>query len=399
MLLAALYFSEGAPIGWLWWALPTRLREAGVPLDESTALTAMLGLPWAFKWLWAPAVDALRGRRWGLRAWVLAAQVGMALALLPLALGADASDLAVLTPLLLAHAVCAATQDVAVDGFALRVLPEHERGAANGWMQVGMLAGRGLFGGLSLRAEEWIGLEGVVLALVGCCLASGVLLAFAGPAPDDDTAAVGPRERWRRLRGALAALVRSRGVRAGLLVALLGGAGFEAVGGTAHALLVDVGFTKAEVGDVFALPIVVAMAVGALLGGAWSDRHDRRDAARRALGVVTAGVLALALAVLAGAPPTVVLVVLVGVYLALGLLTAATYALFMDLCAPAAAATQFSAFMGVTNLCEMGAVWSAGRIAAMPAGGATSASYAAAWVAMAAVSLLAWPLIGRARVT
>ncbi len=42
-LLALLYFAEGAPIGWLWWALPTRLRAAGAPLDEVNGIATGLG--------------------------------------------------------------------------------------------------------------------------------------------------------------------------------------------------------------------------------------------------------------------------------------------------------------------------------------------------------------------
>jgi len=43
---------------------------------------------------------------------------------------------------LLVHAVCAATQDVAIDALAVASVPAGERGAVSGWMQVGMLAGR-----------------------------------------------------------------------------------------------------------------------------------------------------------------------------------------------------------------------------------------------------------------
>ncbi len=53
VLFAALYLSEGAPIGFIWWALPTRLRMAGVTVEQITLLTAVLVLPWAFKFLWA----------------------------------------------------------------------------------------------------------------------------------------------------------------------------------------------------------------------------------------------------------------------------------------------------------------------------------------------------------
>ena len=59
---AALYLSEGAPIGFLWFA--------GVSVGSITALTSLLVLPWTLKFLWAPLVDVLRPRRGGRRTWV-----------------------------------------------------------------------------------------------------------------------------------------------------------------------------------------------------------------------------------------------------------------------------------------------------------------------------------------
>lgn len=387
-LLACLYFAEGAPIGWLWWALPTRLKAAGAPVEQVTALTAALALPWAIKFLWAPLVDGLRGPRWGLRAWTVAAQIGMAATLLPLAFGADLSAPAAFAPLLIAHAVLAATQDVAVDGIAVRALPARERGAANGWMQAGMLAGRGLFGGLALRAEEWIGFEGVVLALAFCALAPATLLVVAAREPEAAAAEVAAgarlRDRLRILGGALLEMVTARRTFAGLSFALLGGAGFEAVGGTAGPLLVELGLTQGQVGDFYALPVIVCMALGAVGGGFLADRLPRRASCAAAVLLVAAAVAALGLAVLAGARGAPLLALLASVYLTLGALTASSYALFMDLSDPRAGATQFSAFMGATNLCESWAVFAAGRIAA----GGGPDGYATAWLATAGASLL-----------
>jgi hypothetical protein len=102
--------------------------------------------------------------------------------------------------------------------------------------------------------------------------------------------------------------------------------------------------------------------------------------------LVAAAVGALSAGLHLGARGTPVLVLLAAVYLALGSLTTASYALFMDLTDPRAGSTLFSAFMGATNLCEAWAVWFTGRLVA--AGGATPGSYATAWLAMIAASLL-----------
>ena len=83
-IFALLYFSEGAPIGFLWWAMPTLLRAEGVAVERITMLTALLVLPWTGKFLWAPLVDAMRSVRWGFRQWAISAQMAMGACLVPL---------------------------------------------------------------------------------------------------------------------------------------------------------------------------------------------------------------------------------------------------------------------------------------------------------------------------
>jgi len=101
LLFAALYFSEGAPIGFIWFVIPVRLRVADLPIETITWLQAVLVLPWALKFLWAPLVDQFRSPRWRLKHWVAAAQLGMGLTLLPLVWLDPVEDFALLVATLL----------------------------------------------------------------------------------------------------------------------------------------------------------------------------------------------------------------------------------------------------------------------------------------------------------
>ena len=48
LLFAALYFSEGAPIGFIWFVIPVQLRLAGLPLEKITASRAVFEYPLDF---------------------------------------------------------------------------------------------------------------------------------------------------------------------------------------------------------------------------------------------------------------------------------------------------------------------------------------------------------------
>ena len=386
VLFSALYFSEGAPIGFIWWALPTKLRVAGVPVDEITALTSLLVLPWVFKFLWAPLVDILRSQRWTLRSWIITMQLTMGASLLPLMFLTLQRNFALVVLLLLLHAFAAATQDAAIDALSIACVPSTERGAINGWMQAGMLAGRALFGGGTLffvgRANEHF----AIAFLVATIWSSTVLLIFSKIEPEDSQ----PSDSWSGFLGRVAATFRGPTPWLGLIFALISAAGFEAVGAVAGPFMIDRGFSRDDVGIFFGIPVVVSMLSGALVGGYVSDKVGRIRSVAIFLVLFVVNIVALATGdiVFAGRSPVVTTTLLSTLYFAIGMFTAASYALFMDIVHPKLAATQFSAYMGATNGCE---VWSAFAVGKLH----TFFGYPSAFFVMAVVSLFSLPILRR----
>ncbi len=381
---AVLYFSEGAPIGFLWWAMPTLLRTEGVALERITGLTAALVLPWTLKFLWAPLVDAVRGPRWGFRHWAGAAQLGMGLALLPLLFVDPASSFGWWVALLLIHAVCAATQDVAIDALAVSAVDERERGRLTAAMQIGMLAGRSLFGGGAIVLAGYLGWSGVFGALV---VAVWISLAVLWRMNEPTMIRIDSKNTWVIFGATLRAGFTRQTTWWGLGFALIAGAGFEAGGALAGPLLVDAGVPTSSTGWFFAGPVVVAMALGGWWGGRWVDRGPRVVRVKIALGGVSLMVMGAGLAATIGASGMVMMGCLAGLYLGIGCFTAASYALFMDLTDPKLGATQFSTFMAATNGCEAWAVWVAGRLA-------TGMEYGPTFMVMAGIGLIGLLFLG-----
>lgn len=367
VVFSLLYASEGAPIGFLWWALPTWLRSEGVDLVQITGLTAMLVLPWALKFLWAPAVDALRTARWGFRAWIMVAQLLMGLTLLPLLWLDLKSQLGLASLFLLAHACCAATQDVAVDALVINASPADERGLLNGCMQGGMLLGRSLFGGgVLILADRW-GWSVIVFALILSIWSTlTLLLLVREPVVERD--ANGTRAGLRRFLHTVSEVFRQRRTWLGLAFALVGAAAFEATGALAGPYLVDHGASKAEIGTFLSLVVVGCTLLGGLVGGWCSDRWGRLRSVAGSLGVFVIMILGLAGVEFArpDAGLLVRYVLLAGMYLGVGLFTVSSYALFMDLTDRRLGATQFSTYMAATNGCESWSARLGGQLAAGP---------------------------------
>jgi MFS family permease len=124
-------------------ALPGWLAFSGVPAMQIATFLGIITLPWAFKLLIGPVVDHFEflpmGKR---RPWVLGAQLGMVGSFLALAVIEDPlSQFGLLTAICFMVNVFTATQDVAVDGMSIDLVPLEEEGRLNAFMSFGKSAG------------------------------------------------------------------------------------------------------------------------------------------------------------------------------------------------------------------------------------------------------------------
>jgi MFS family permease len=144
VLLVALYFAQGLPFGFFTIVVPAMLRQSGQSLKTIALASLLLTLPWLLKFLWAPFVDH-RGTR---RGWLLTLQVaGLAVAAAITQLQFQGNYVLLFGAAFVFNMI-AATQDIATDGLAVRMLDARELGIANGIQvgayRVGMMFGGGL---------------------------------------------------------------------------------------------------------------------------------------------------------------------------------------------------------------------------------------------------------------
>jgi PAT family beta-lactamase induction signal transducer AmpG len=174
--VALLYFSEGLPLGLFYDLFPVNMRQAGVSPSE-IGLLSLLGLAWTVKFLWAPLVDAWRGHR----RWIAAANVGMAMTLVTLALSPDALGQGATWPwvLLVAFTVLSATNDIATDGYTIELLSKDQYGVANG-LRIGFYRAGMLSAGLMLVVAGWTGTVGHANWSAAYGLAAALMLGQAG---------------------------------------------------------------------------------------------------------------------------------------------------------------------------------------------------------------------------
>ncbi|WP_088278472.1 AmpG family muropeptide MFS transporter [Ideonella sp. A 288] len=150
-VVAVLGFASGLPLALTGQALQAWLSVEG--LDVATiGFLSLVGLPYTFKFLWAPLMDRFEllpalGRR---RGWLVATQLGLAGTLLALSATPPSGALQVFALLAVAVAFVSASQDVVIDAYRTDLLPPAERGLGSSLNVLGYRLAMIVSGGVAL---------------------------------------------------------------------------------------------------------------------------------------------------------------------------------------------------------------------------------------------------------
>ena len=179
----ALGFSSGLPLLLTYSTLSAWLATAGVKRAAIGAF-ALVGTPYASKFLWSPLVDRLPpplplGRR---RGWGITIQIALIAAALFLGASDPKHHLILMSALALLVAFLSASQDIVVDAWRVEMLPLELQGPGAGMYQTGyrigmLVAGAGALA-IAARAG-WFAAYATMALLLGV----GVLVFLLGPEP------------------------------------------------------------------------------------------------------------------------------------------------------------------------------------------------------------------------
>lgn len=394
-VILLLGFSSGLPLALTGQTLQAWMTVDGVDLSTIGIFT-LVGIPYTWKFLWAPAMDRFvppfLGRR---RGWLLVTQAALALGLTFMATLTPHANLTLLAALALCIAFASASQDIVVDAYRTDIAPAAERGLAGAMSVVGYRLAMLVSGALALllvAGSGWLpalGWHRMYLAMAAL-MGVGVVATVWGREPEGAAAP-------RTLRAAVVDPFREFFTRPGalwllaLIVLYKLGDAFAGSLTTAF-LLRGVGFSLADVGYVNKVMGIAATIAGVMLGGALMVRLGLYRSLM-AFGILQAvGTLAYMWLALAGQSYPI-LVLAVGVEnLTAGMGTAAFVALLMALCDHRYTATQYALLSALATI---------GRVYVGPAAGyATDPRYLALpWptfffctflVALPGLMLLAW---------
>lgn len=186
MVVALLGFASGLPLALTGQAMQAWLSVEGVNI-ATIGLLSLVGLPYTFKFLWAPLMDRFElpwlGRR---RAWLVVTQLALAGALLWMSSTSPTASIRLFALLAVLVAFISASQDVVIDAYRTDLLPARERGLGASTSVLGYRLAMILSGGIAfiwvdpIQGGGWSWPE-VYRFMAGLMVAAAVLSALVLP--------------------------------------------------------------------------------------------------------------------------------------------------------------------------------------------------------------------------
>jgi PAT family beta-lactamase induction signal transducer AmpG len=349
LVVLMLGFASGLPLGLTGGTLQAWMKTENIDIG-TIGLFSLVGIPYTLKFIWAPLMDRyvppLMGRR---RGWMILTQIGLIITIAALGF----SD-PTLTPQYVAFfAVCvaffSASQDIAIDAYRIEVLDENELGAGASINIMGYRIAMMVSSALALIMSDHMSWSMVYLIMAGC-MAVGVLASIFGPEP------VAKELPPKTLMDAVYKPFTEFFSRAGAVEMLIFILIYKLDVAFAMALttpfMMDLGFTKTDIGAVLKGVGMFATIGGTLLGGALLSKWGIKKSLW-IFGIVQAlsGFSFYILAHVGKNYPVMMTAVCIE-NICSGLATSAFTAFMMNICDKRYTATQFAlltSFMAITR--------------------------------------------------
>jgi MFS transporter, PAT family, beta-lactamase induction signal transducer AmpG len=281
LLVLLLGFASGLPLLLTLSTLSAWLATAGVRRAAIGAF-ALVGTPYAFKFVWSPLIDRLppplpMGRR---RGWGITIQLALIAAILAMGLCSPKRHLVLMGAVALLVAFLSASQDIVIDAWRVEILPLDLQGPGAGMIQTGyriamLVSGAGALV-IATRAG-WF----AAYATMAAMLVVGLLAFLFSPEPARAAENASPAQTntkagaWNTVSHWLSTAVigpfadfMRRPIWPVVLIFVLGYKLGEAMAGLmATPLYISLGFSLDEIAAVSKLVGFFATVAGALIGG------------------------------------------------------------------------------------------------------------------------------------
>ena len=350
LIVLLLGFSSGLPLGLTGGTLQAWMKTENIDLG-TIGLFSLVGLPYTLKFLWSPLMDRfippLFGRR---RGWIFISQIGLILSIIVLGFSDPKASLQNMAIFAIFVAFFSASQDIAIDAYRTEVMPEDELGAGASVYIMGYRIAMLVSGGLALILADHFSWAQVYF-IMAACMVVGLIASIFGPEPINQEAP--PKNILDAVYKPFVEFFKRAGAIEMLIFILIYKLDVAFAMAFTTPFMMDLGFTKSEIGAVLKGAGLIATIVGTLTGGALMTRWTIKKSLW-VFGLLQAisGLTFFALATIGHNYPVMWASIIVE-NICSGLGTAAFAAFMMNICDKRYTATQYAlltSFMALTRI-------------------------------------------------
>lgn len=275
LTLFSLYIAQSVPMSFFTTVIPVLMRQENYSL-ELIGLVQLIKLPWAIKFLWAPLVDKAGGSPGNYRKIIFRSEMFYALIILLIGFFNMESNLSLILFLMVIAIAASATQDIATDAFAIKILSTEERGLGNSMQSAGGFLGALLGSGVLLIVYNYFGWRYLFMGLALFVVAALIPLYFYRTAPERPEEKTGKAIRMNDLL----LFFTQKGITRRILLLLLYYSGIVGIMAMLKPWLIDMGLSVSQIGFVSGIFGTAMGAIFAFIGGILIRKIGRKKSIR-----------------------------------------------------------------------------------------------------------------------
>lgn len=257
-------YSAGLPLLLIGSTLQAWMTDEGVDLT-AIGLVSLLGLPYVFKFLWAPLLDRFKipllGRRKG---WMLVFQALLVVCIFGLSFTNPKTDIFLVCTWAFLIALFSSSQDVVLDAYRREILPDDELGLGSSLYVTGYRLAMLVSGALALYLADQIPWKNVYQWLAVFMAPSILFTIFA---PKESQHIPIPANLKEAVVGPLLDFFQRKGAWIMLLFILLYKVGDSMASNMTTPFILDIGYSKTDIATVAKTFGMIATMLGGIIGG------------------------------------------------------------------------------------------------------------------------------------
>lgn len=257
-------YSAGLPLLLIGSTLQAWMTDEGVDLT-AIGLVSLLGLPYVFKFLWAPLLDRFKipllGRRKG---WMFIFQILLVVCIFGLSFTNPKTDIFLVCTWAFLISFFSASQDVVLDAYRREILPDEELGLGSSLYVTGYRLAMLVSGALALYLADQIPWKNVYQWLAVFMAPSLLFTIFA---PKESQHIPIPANLKEAVVGPLMDFFLRKGAWIMLLFILLYKVGDSMASNMTTPFILDIGYSKTDIATVAKTFGMIATMLGGIIGG------------------------------------------------------------------------------------------------------------------------------------